>query len=258
MHESLIDEPCDELAWDSDFWSFPIGRVRSTTLVPEDVPVIDRWCQKRSITCLYFLATSDDPRTVRAAEDGGFRLVDVRITLGRSSESPVLSTPPPDPLEIIVRPSEARDLPTLRRIAAVSHDSTRYFFDLNFPRAKCKLLYERWIDSSCGGYADHVLVGEIGGTLAGYITCHLPSGNEQTGRIGLLAVAPDGRGHGLGKRLVRHALDWFAEQSVGPVTVVTQGRNVRAQALYQQCGFVTRSMLLWYHKWYLPLEGRSG
>jgi dTDP-4-amino-4,6-dideoxy-D-galactose acyltransferase len=226
--------------------------------MPHDVPVIDRWSAKHSITCLYFLAGTDDAATVRAAEDGGFRLVDVRITLGRGSIEPVPVTPSVDPLEIATRPSKADDLPILRQIASVSHDSTRFFFDPNFPRAKCALLYQRWIEKSCAGYANQVLVGEIGGMPAGYITCHLPSDSEQTGRIGLLAVAPTGRGHGLGKRLVRHALDWFAGQSVEAVSVVTQGRNVPAQALYQQCGFVTRSVFLWYHKWYVPLEGRVG
>jgi ribosomal protein S18 acetylase RimI-like enzyme len=33
------------------------------------------------------------------------------------------------------------------------------------------------------------------------------------------------------------------------VSVVTQGRNVAAQKLYQSCGFTTCSVQLWYHWW---------
>jgi ribosomal protein S18 acetylase RimI-like enzyme len=33
------------------------------------------------------------------------------------------------------------------------------------------------------------------------------------------------------------------------VSVVTQGRNVAAQRLYQRAGFVTASTQLWYHRW---------
>jgi ribosomal protein S18 acetylase RimI-like enzyme len=32
-------------------------------------------------------------------------------------------------------------------------------------------------------------------------------------------------------------------------TVVTQGRNIASQRLYQKHGFVTQSIQLWYHRW---------
>ena len=31
--------------------------------------------------------------------------------------------------------------------------------------------------------------------------------------------------------------------------VVTQGRNIRAQRLYQKNGFIIKSSGIWYHKW---------
>ena len=31
--------------------------------------------------------------------------------------------------------------------------------------------------------------------------------------------------------------------------VVTQGRNIRAQRLYQKNGFIIKSSEIWYHKW---------
>jgi hypothetical protein len=36
------------------------------------------------------------------------------------------------------------------------------------------------------------------------------------------------------------------------VNVVTQGRNSKAQRLYERCGFLTRSVQLWYHRWFMP------
>jgi hypothetical protein len=36
------------------------------------------------------------------------------------------------------------------------------------------------------------------------------------------------------------------------VRVVTQGRNVRAQRLYQAHGLLTRSIGLWFHRWSAP------
>jgi len=45
-------------------------------------------------------------------------------------------------------------------------------------------------------------------------------------------------------------MNWFADQNASNITVVTQGRNVAAQRLYQRLGFVTRSLELTYHKWF--------
>jgi RimJ/RimL family protein N-acetyltransferase len=46
------------------------------------------------------------------------------------------------------------------------------------------------------------------------------------------------------------ALQWFADQGMDSMEVVTQGRNVAAQRLYQKCGFATKEVQLWYHHWF--------
>ena len=56
------------------------------------------------------------------------------------------------------------------------------------------------------------------------------------------------------KALIAAALDWCEAEGAEEVAVVTQGRNVAAQRLYQRCGFVTQRLELWYHKWFLPEE----
>ncbi|MGP0101640.1 MAG: GNAT family N-acetyltransferase, partial [Solirubrobacteraceae bacterium] len=68
--------------------------------------------------------------------------------------------------------------------------------------------------------------------------------------IGLLGVSPQARRKGIGKNLVLAAIDWFRTQGVPSVTVVTQGNNLPAQRLYQQHGFLSHDLQIWYHKWY--------
>ena len=63
-------------------------------------------------------------------------------------------------------------------------------------------------------------------------------------------MARQARGQGLGGTLVAGAVSWFAGEGLATVSVVTQARNVTSQRLYQRCGFVTRSVQLYYHKWY--------
>jgi dTDP-4-amino-4,6-dideoxy-D-galactose acyltransferase len=244
-------EPCEHLPWDSDFWGFPIARVRGHSLTPERVEAIDSWCQERGITCLYFLATFDDPLTVRCAEDGGFRLVDARVAAVITPARFAASADAAPSAEVVIRHAIESDVESLQAIAGKSYRTSRFYFDEHFPRDKCGQFYEHWIAASCRGYADVVLVAALGGTPVGYATCILPTGNAPA-RIGLIDVAPHAQRRGVGQALIGASLDWFAQRGVHHVTGVTQARNRAIQAFNNRLGFVTLSFQLWYHKWYRP------
>jgi dTDP-4-amino-4,6-dideoxy-D-galactose acyltransferase len=240
---------CEYLPWDSEFFGLRIGRVNANRLTPATAAAISEWCETNSIDCLYFLADSADPESVRLAEHHGFRLVDIRVTFEKQLGREVVEEKGGAAVEGMIRPSRPEDIPALRAIAGVSHHDTRFYFDPNFPPARRDALYETWIEKSCNGYADAVLVAEFDNTAVGYITCKLLGEGGGEGQIGLVGVAPEHQGKGLGSSLVEASLRWFAEHGIERVTVVTQGRNTAAQRLYQRCGFVTQSVQLWYHLW---------
>ncbi len=238
---------CQRLPWNSDFFGLNIARLNPNSLSPEIVREALAWSEANNIDCLYFLADANDPATVRLAEDNAFRFMDIRITLDRRLQGNApINEEKAGPGTI--RPHEPADIPTLKAIARASHHNSRFYYDPNFPEARCDDLYETWIEKSCNGYADMVFVADIGGEAEGYISCHLPAPGE--GQIGLVGIAARSQGKGLGQKLVNEALRWFAEKGVSHVTVVTQGRNANAQRLYQRCGFVTREVQLWYHRWF--------
>jgi dTDP-4-amino-4,6-dideoxy-D-galactose acyltransferase len=233
--------PCHVLAWDSEFFGFRIARVRDAHLTARNLRDVLEWCVREGIRCLYLLAPSDCSETTDLVGANGFRMADLRFTLARGLEGDAGSTNS-------VRAFNQSDLPFLQEIAAVSHRDSRFYHDPGFPDQRCDEFYETWIERSCHGYADTVLVAEHLRQPAGYVSCHLqPDG---IGSIGLLAVADWSRGVGLGGQLVTAALRFFAEASCTRVTVVTQGRNCSAQRLYQNCGFRSASMELWYHRWF--------
>jgi dTDP-4-amino-4,6-dideoxy-D-galactose acyltransferase len=236
---------CERLEWDSQFFGRRIARFKGAFLTEPDIDNIRIWCEDNRIDCLYFLANSTDARTSRLAERNNFNLVDIRVTL----EITLKAKPATSQAGLNVRSALARDIPMLQTIARASHRDSRFYYDGNFPGSLCDALYEVWIEKSCRGWAQTVLVAEDGGEPVGYISCHLPT--PTTGKIGLVGVGQKAQGKGLGKGLVDAALRSFTEQGVESVMVVTQGRNVRAQRLYQRCGFVTRSVELWFHKWFL-------
>ena len=59
-----------------------------------------------------------------------------------------------------------------------------------------------------------------------------------------LCVLPEARGRGVGPALLQFVLDSARRQGVLRVTLLTDGDNQRAQALYRKLGFKPSSMLM--------------
>ncbi|MBA3530440.1 MAG: GNAT family N-acetyltransferase [Ardenticatenales bacterium] len=247
----MNQEPlCHYLAWDSDFFGYRIARLSGGRVSQERMVAVMQWCQEETIDCLYFLAESDDQESVRVAENHRFRLVDVRLTLEKSALSQ--SSAPDDAIRFVV----PADIPALRQLARTSHRDSRFYYDPHFSEVQCAALYDTWIEKSCQGYAEAVLVAGPVAQPVGYLSCHLlPSGESS---IGLIAIGATAQGQGLGQRLVHAAVAWVAAQGPSTISVVTQGRNLRAQRLYQRCGFLPRSLQLWYHWWSPTFQPTSG
>ena len=240
--DSFSGDCCQILDWDSGFFGFPIGRAR-TDLQPQMLPGLMKECEEKRVRCLYLLADPGNPEMLAALEYHGFGLKDVRLTLRH-----------PDPVSggargSGVRPAGPADLDALRRIARLSHHDSRFYFDSGFPRERCDDLYDVWISKSCcNGYADAVLVTEFEGRASSYVTCSMVGARR--GQIGLLAVAPETRGTGVGRQLIQAALAWFGQRGAEDAITVTQGRNVAAVRAYERTGFVMESLQFWYHRWF--------
>jgi dTDP-4-amino-4,6-dideoxy-D-galactose acyltransferase len=243
---------CEFLDWDSKFFGRRIARVVGPCLTEKSIADIDLWCGEHRIDCLYFLAASSDQRTARIAQGNGFRFVDARVTLDVCIAK-ACGTGDGAPGTTIRKATEA-DIESLKALARSSHRDTRFYYDGNFPLRRCDELYETWIEKSCRGWAKNVLIATNGAESEGYISCHVPS--VGSGQIGLVGVTEKAQGKGVGRELLVNAIRWFREEGVEVASVATQGRNVRAQRLYQRCGFVTRSVELWFHRW--PSEAPQG
>jgi len=254
MSESI---PCRLLEWDSEFFGFRIARVDGGRLTTKKMRDILAWCEENFIECLYFLADSDHMDTLRLAERHQFSLVDIRVELQRSISGPLAHATLSSTEAFQTRRFLPGDIPSLKEIARQSITGSRFFSDPCFSKDASHSLYEAWVEKSCQGYADQVLVSaginQKNDPVSGFITCHLPTA-DSGGTIGLLGTAVDFQGQGVGRALVNAALDWFGANGVGDVKVVTQGQNIKAQRLYQSSGFITHTQKLWYHKWFAACD----
>lgn len=230
------------LDWDTQFFGVRIAGLQARECGGEDLRRALDWCRAERVACLYLRSDADDVTTLRAAAEHAFRFVDVRVTLDRE----LGATDVPAAHEG-VRAARPEDVGVLRAIAAYNHTNTRFYADGRFERERCDELYATWVEKSVNGWAERVLVADVGGGAQGYLSIHLRS--PKLAEIGLVGIAREAQGRGLGRALVESALAWMRHKGCERVSVVTQGRNIAAQRLYQACGFRTCALELWHHRW---------
>ncbi len=233
---------CELLDWDSKFFGIRIARVTGHHLDVARVAEIDRVVRDQSLDCLYFLA-DQGRETIQLAEMQGFQLINLRVTLAARLLNTYAGTWNDDG----VREAAPEDIPALREIAGHNYTDSRFYQDGRFPAFLCDEMYRGWIEKSCHGYADIVLVAEQDKQPTGYICCHLKE--DGSGQIGLMGATGGMKDQAVVRQLVHHALCWFQEREVRDVTVMASGSNITAQRLYQRSGFLTRGTQLWYHLW---------
>jgi dTDP-4-amino-4,6-dideoxy-D-galactose acyltransferase len=227
------------LPWDSDFFGFPVARLRPCCV---DTAVLNKalaWCDENGIRCLYYLAASDDPPSLAAAQAVGMQFVDVRLTLEQSLTN--RQTWRPDPA--VIRQAVPSDQAGLMALAPFLARVSRFGTDPQFGFEKAVRLYEEWLAKDTAV----TFVAEIKTGIGGCITCNKA---ENAGTISLLVTHPDAQGQGLGQALCAAGLNWMVSQGCTAARVVTQGHNIASQRVYQRSGFLTQSVEIWFHKWF--------
>jgi dTDP-4-amino-4,6-dideoxy-D-galactose acyltransferase len=272
---------CRPREWDSAFFGVRIAEVAARRPAADELHRIAGQSDDAGIDCLYLLADAADADTLRAAEQNGFSLVDIRLTLdcelGVASRSPsrgaaadaatASSRGTVSELDLTanagaqIRAASATDLTALKTLARTSHRNTRFYRDPRFDRERCDELYAVWIERSINGeLADAVWVVDVGGAACGYLTIRADTGapvsadprERRASTIGLIAIDPRHRGRGYGDALLRHAQTWTSERGLRRVRVVTQGNDPRAIRFYERAGFLASRVELWYHRWRSP------
>lgn len=236
------------LRWDTEHFGCRIARANVHQVDRDLLREIEYSCRQQFIDCLYFLADASDQQTVRELQLNVFDNVDIRLTMQRPALEP---TPDKVPANVCFRLSNESDFESLVGIVEDSYYQSRFYYDRCFGADKASLLYQIWLTKSLtSDFADAVIVAAVERKPLGYVTCHVNQESRE-GKIGLVAVSKSAQGSGLSQAMINYCVGWFRRQDIERINVVTQGRNIAAQRLYQRCGFLTSNMQLWYHKWYI-------
>ena len=94
----------------------------------------------------------------------------------------------------------------------------------------------RHVDDDVKEHADGIFVAEVEGRILGYISTRLDL-EAGKGRIPNLAVAVSAQGQGIGRKLIRHALEYFQTEGMSVAVIETMASNPIGQSLYPSCGF---------------------
>lgn len=227
----------ERLAWDSEHFGVAVARVRRPDSA-DRVRAAAASADRLGVRCLTALVEADDTDTVAAAEEAGFRCYDVRVELDHALDRAA-------PAESSVRAATDADLPSLEAIARERFTASRFFADPNFARDRTRELYVAWLARGMSTSARRTLVTPAG---EGFVICQLDTA-AAVGRIELIGVAEGMEGRGLGAQLVDGAHAAFRAAGLQGARVVTQGRNLGAQRLYQAHGYRTFAVGLWLHRW---------
>lgn len=233
------------LDWDSDFFGFNVAFLSCMHLTETIVRRIERFIRREDIRLVEYLCNCHDARSVRVAEDSGFRFVDIRLVFQRSLRDEQGAELPPG---VTFGLAEERHIPALRDVAHGLYVDSRYHYDEGFPADKVMEFYKNWVEKGVRGRFDDQCwcLFEADVPVA---FCTVRFGKAGLAYIGLVGMGGLSRGRGLGKALLGNVFRELSRQGAGTLKVVTQGRNYAAQNLYQSVGFRTKNTQLWYHKW---------
>jgi dTDP-4-amino-4,6-dideoxy-D-galactose acyltransferase len=228
----------EQLQWDSAFFGFSIGRASNAITAKEIQSAVEE-ADDLQIRCLYLLVAGHDEALLASAQTHGFEVQDVRLELERT-----VAGHPSDMGAL--RTAQADDLLQLAPIARERFRETRFFADKRFPLERSSKLYVEWLRRGLTTEPERRTL--ISDDPSGFVICHLDP-TTHTGSIELIGVAENATGVGLGRILMAGAGSLFIDTAMTRATVVTQGRNIVAQRLYQACGYRTTAMSLWLHRW---------
>jgi len=229
------------LPWDSDLFGFPTGRVTLLIGVGDRPDTLDLLCRavlddaaSQGVRHLTARVPSSDLAGIWALERAGFQTLDCLLTFSLDIDAPCCE--PPD--GVLVRSFRPGDTDVLCEIARTAYRHDRFHADNSLAPGTADRLHAEWIRNSClGKAADHVLVAEFEGQVAGYVTCRVNQASPVSGTIVLVATAHWAQGRGIARRATMAAINWFQAQGAVRVEVGTQFRNIAAARLYESCGF---------------------
>lgn len=146
--------------------------------------------------------------------------------------------------DVIIRPAERRDLPTLGALGAALVRAHHAFDEHRFmaPPGDVESGYAWFLGTQLGAPDTVVLVAARGDAVVGYVYAGIEgeSWKELRGPAGFIhdvVVAVDERGRGVATRLLEAAAAWLEAHGAPRLMLWTAEKNAAARGLFRRLGF---------------------
>lgn len=256
----------NELVWESDVIGQGVWGISQLVAAPGESDVrdildrlIDRvliLARERGADTIHCKRFSDDMTACQALQRRGFLLVDTQLVygfeIGGSSQRRMRGDKARSGVLRLAQSADLEELVDVARASFKNHYG-RFHSDQRLPAGSAIRVYEEWVRSSIRGYADWIVVAEIGGRLAAYSIWRKPAAREaklskRIGHYSIGAVHPDFLGQGLFTEVTRRGLELFdgvADCVVGPTHV----NNYGVQRGYTRLGWHILDATHTFHAW---------
>lgn len=219
--------------WDSEFFGYPVGICQVENSHELDLKTFEK--EAGAFRLLYIFSSSE----LKLADS---KLVDKKVILKKKSW-PEIAKPSFEEFD-----EKIHDYQQLLNLALLSGVYSRFKLDNNFKNNEFERLYKKWLDNSLSNKTQtKVIVIRKDDELTGMVTIDLKESN--IAKIGLLSVATNHQGKGIGKQLLNAVNFISAGNNCASIEVPTQQFNIPAMNLYQKHGFEIFSITHIYHKW---------
>ena len=136
---------------------------------------------------------------------------------------------------------------SLYDLAYESGKYSRYKLDKKISEDRFKKLYQIWIENSINkSFASKIFYIKEKENILGFVTVKIKDNEAQ---IGLIAVAPNAQGKGLGKKLLLKTENYCFENNLKTLQIPTQLENVSACKFYEKMGYQILEKIIIKHYW---------
>jgi L-amino acid N-acyltransferase YncA len=226
-------------ALDTARFGFKVAKINKFSELNDTPENVLEELKKLNVKLVISRVSTTNMATINTMEDLGFRLKDVQNTYNFDLNKDKL--PKVKQETCIYRDFKDGDIESISKIASNSFQKYgHYFNNENTKRAGTSAIYEDWARRSCAdrNLADHIVVAEYEGTVAGFLSLKIQTTNQERYAAGVMgAVGKDHRKFGVFQGINIASLHWAKMVPLARVEHNVLATNFQVNRTYNSLGF---------------------